>query len=64
LEEPDNLAEYGISIEYFKRKHLTATLQRLGFESERKAPGISYHVTQNIVNEIKGSLGMIAEKLG
>jgi len=64
LVDSDNSKEYEINPEYFKRKHLTATLQRLGFESERKSPGISYHVTQNIVNEIKGSLGMIAEKLG
>jgi len=64
LIDSDNSKEYEINPEYFKRKHLTATLQRLGFESARKSPGISYHVTQNIVNEIKGSLGMIAEKLG
>lgn len=64
LEDPDNLEEYEINTEYFKRKHLTATLQRLGFESERKAPGISYHVTQSIVNEIKERMGMIVEKLG
>ena len=64
LEDPNNLEEYEINTEYFKRKHLTATLQRLGFESERKAPGISYHVTQSIVNEIKERMGMIVEKLG
>ena len=64
LEDPENLAEYEINPEYFKRKHLTATLQRLGFESERKTPGISYHVTQSIVNEIKERLGMNIEKLG
>jgi len=64
LEDPENLAEYGINLEYFKRKHLTQTLQRLGFESERKTPGISYHVTQSIVNEIKERMDMNVEKLG
>jgi len=63
IEEPENLAEYGINLEYFKRKHLTASLQRLGFKSERKTPGISYHVTQSIVNEIKELMGMSIEKL-
>jgi len=64
LVDSDNSKEYEINPEYFKRKHLTATLQRLGFQSERKSPGISYHVTQNIVNEIKDRLGMNVEKLG
>ncbi|MEX0855188.1 MAG: hypothetical protein WD018_05435 [Nitrosopumilaceae archaeon] len=57
-----NSKEYEINPEYFKRKHLTATLQRLGFESERKTPGISYHVTRNIVNEIKERMGMENEE--
>ena len=62
LESPENLKEYEINPDYFKRKHLTATLQRLGFVSERKSPGISYYVTRNVVNEIKERMGMDIEE--
>ena len=58
LEEPENVAECEINTDYFKRKHLTEILQRLNFEFERKTPGISYHITQSIVNEINERMGM------
>jgi len=62
LVDPNNSKEYEINPEYFKRKHLTEILHRLGFESERKSPGISYHITQNIVNEIKERMEMVIDK--
>lgn len=38
------------------------SLQRLGFVSERKSPGISYYVTRNVVNEVKERMDMDNEE--
>lgn len=54
--------EYDIDPERFKRRYLTDILRRLGFESDRKAPGISYLLTRKAVDEIKERLGMSASK--
>ncbi|MCA2003984.1 MAG: hypothetical protein LDL06_04380, partial [Candidatus Nitrosotenuis sp.] len=50
--------EYGFNKEWFYLKGLTQIIRRLGFTSEKKVAGVSWHITREKVDEIKKRWGL------